>query len=79
MRANFEDGEPGKFWQSRFKAVRLLDEEALPACAAYVDLNPIPICPVRYGRCGVLGANEAVGPARLLQGRFAPGLAAVVF
>ena len=40
-RANFEDGEPGKFWQSRFKAVRLLDDEALLACAAYVDLNPI--------------------------------------
>ncbi len=42
MRANGEDGEGlGKFWQSRFKAVRLLDEEALLACAAYVDLNPI--------------------------------------
>jgi len=31
----------GKFWQSRFKAVRILDEETLLACAAYVDLNPI--------------------------------------
>jgi hypothetical protein len=29
------------FWQSRFKAVRILDEESLLACAAYVDLNPI--------------------------------------
>ena len=41
VRANHEDKEMGKFWQSRFKAVRLLDEQALLACAAYVDLNPI--------------------------------------
>ena len=39
--ANFEDGENGKFWQARFRAVRLLDETAILACAAYVDLNPI--------------------------------------
>ena len=41
MKANREDREIGKFWQSRFKAVRLLDEQAILACAAYVDLNPI--------------------------------------
>lgn len=42
QRANREEGEGlGKFWQSRFKAVRILDEESLLACAAYVDLNPI--------------------------------------
>ena len=40
-RANHEDKEVGKFWQARFRAVRLLDEQALLACAAYVDLNPI--------------------------------------
>ena len=40
-RANREDQITGKFWESRFKAVRLLDEESLLACAAYVDLNPI--------------------------------------
>ena len=40
-RANLEDQEIGKFFQSRYKAVRLLDEQALLACAAYVDLNPI--------------------------------------
>ena len=41
VRANREDKESGKFFQSRFRAVRLLDEQALLACAAYVDLNPI--------------------------------------
>lgn len=40
-RANRDDQETGKFFQSRFRAVRLLDEQALLACAAYVDLNPI--------------------------------------
>lgn len=34
IRANHDDGEPGKFWQSRFRAVRLMDEESLLACAA---------------------------------------------
>jgi len=41
QKANREDGENGKFWQSRYRAVRLLDETAILACAAYVDLNPI--------------------------------------
>ncbi|XZE20630.1 transposase [Pirellulaceae bacterium SH449] len=41
QRANKADGEVGKFWQARYKAVRILDETALLACAAYVDLNPI--------------------------------------
>jgi hypothetical protein len=41
IRANQEDQEAGKFWQSRYRAVRLLDETSLLACAAYVDLNPI--------------------------------------
>jgi hypothetical protein len=39
VRANREDHELGKFWQSRFRAVRLLDEAALLACAAYVWRN----------------------------------------
>ncbi|MFO0537712.1 MAG: transposase, partial [Planctomyces sp.] len=41
QRANREDGEVGKFWQARYRAVRLLDEVAILSCAAYVDLNPI--------------------------------------
>jgi hypothetical protein len=39
--ANAEDGQSGKFFQARFRAVKILDEQALLACAANVDLNPI--------------------------------------
>jgi REP element-mobilizing transposase RayT len=41
QRINRDDNQEGKVWQNRFKAVRLLDEASLLACAAYVDLNPI--------------------------------------
>ncbi len=40
-RANLEEGIDGRFFQGRFKAVRLEDQEAMLACNVYVDLNLI--------------------------------------
>ena len=40
-RANLEDGCQGHFFEKRFYSGALLDEEAVLAAMAYVDLNPI--------------------------------------
>ena len=62
MRANQEDQELGRFWQSRFRAVRLLDDAAIAACAAYVDLNPI-----RAGIAASLETSEYTSVQQRIQ------------
>ena len=39
--ANREDDCKGTFWEARYKSIAILDEEALLATCAYIDLNPV--------------------------------------
>ncbi len=66
-RSNREDEMTGKFWESRFKAVRLLDEESLLACAVYVDLNPI-----RAALAETLEESDFTSVQRRIRGRGKP-------
>ena len=39
--ANKEYDCKGTFWENRFKSIAILDEEALLATCATIDLNPV--------------------------------------
>ncbi|UXI69393.1 hypothetical protein [Tahibacter amnicola] len=61
-RANREDACTGRFWEGRYRCQALLDETAVIACMAYVDLNPI-----RAGIAQDLRSSEHTSIRRRLQ------------
>ncbi len=61
-RANREDGVTGRFWEGRFKSVALLDDAAVLACMAYVDLNPVR---AKMARCAEAAEHTSI--ARRVQ------------
>jgi hypothetical protein len=67
-RANREEDQLGRFWQGRYRAVRLCDEAAILACAAYVDLNLI-----RAGLAETIEESDYTSIQRRIQGLTSAG------
>jgi len=61
-KANEEDKCTGHFWEGRFKSQALLNEQAVLACMAYVDLNPI-----RADLAGSLDESEFTSIAQRIE------------
>ena len=62
QRANREKRETGRFFNGRFKSTRLLDNESILACMAYVDLNPI-----RAGVCQTIETSSHTSIVKRIQ------------
>src|SRR5687768_9150317 len=62
-RANREDVCTGRFWEGRYRCQALLDDAAVVACMAYVDLNP-----ARAGLAADLAACEHTSVRRRIEG-----------
>ncbi len=65
--ANKEELCTGRFWEGRFKSQALLDERAVLACMAYVDLNP-----VRAGIANKLETSTYTSIYERLNGKACP-------
>jgi hypothetical protein len=61
-RSNQEDQASGRFFEERYRAIRLIDEASVLACSAYVDLNPI-----RASMCQTIETSEHTSVRRRID------------